>query len=403
MRQPRWQAISLLMCVFFLIYLALDLHPAKADETDPVVNIPTPTLPRPNGFDTILAAGNAMVDRDRIVACYADQDGKAYSLRAMMALVAKNTKALALLRQGLRQQYLQPPVRSFNVQFPYFFTDRDLARLMMVEARIYGAHHQWTAAANCYMEVLDFGAHVKQGAPLIGYLVGEVIQSMMLKDCWKIIEHFDLRRTTLMRARVQAIIDKDVTLVTALREEKWVEQAMIMSYFSDKKANWRLTLALACGSEVLLSSKHELMDHFSAYFDAWIQIAPQRYPVQRTMPMPNDPISKVLAAQLFPKAALRAANLQAQQQLLLTALALQAYHLRHGVYPETLALLVPCLLHALPPDPFSQIAPLCYHRHAGTYLLYSIGPDGVDDGGKTVTNPRHCDPDSKGDIVAGVF
>jgi hypothetical protein len=61
-------------------------------------------------------------------------------------------------------------------------------------------------------------------------------------------------------------------------------------------------------------------------------------------------------------------------------LALREYHQRQGAYPAALRQLVPRALAVVPVDPFSD-QPFRYRRRGTTYLLYSVGPDGKDDGG----------------------
>jgi hypothetical protein len=69
------------------------------------------------------------------------------------------------------------------------------------------------------------------------------------------------------------------------------------------------------------------------------------------------------------------------RQMTITAIALQRFKLAHGHYPEHLAGLVPEFLTAVPPDPVDG-HPLRYRRESGgTFLLYSVGENGVDDGG----------------------
>jgi hypothetical protein len=69
------------------------------------------------------------------------------------------------------------------------------------------------------------------------------------------------------------------------------------------------------------------------------------------------------------------------RNLAVTAIALQRYRLRHGQFPPDLAALAPEILPAPPRDPVDG-KPLRYRRNPdGAFLLYSIGPDGVDDGG----------------------
>jgi hypothetical protein len=71
----------------------------------------------------------------------------------------------------------------------------------------------------------------------------------------------------------------------------------------------------------------------------------------------------------------------AHLRLLIVELALRAYRCDQGKGPESLKLLVPKYLQSLPMDPFSGNA-LIYRPMATNWLLYSLGPDRVDNGGK---------------------
>jgi hypothetical protein len=67
-------------------------------------------------------------------------------------------------------------------------------------------------------------------------------------------------------------------------------------------------------------------------------------------------------------------------RLLRTDLALRLFRQDCGRLPERLDELVPKYLAATPVDPFSN-QPLVYRRGDTGYLLYSVGPDGEDNGG----------------------
>ena len=74
-------------------------------------------------------------------------------------------------------------------------------------------------------------------------------------------------------------------------------------------------------------------------------------------------------------------RVEVAKQMTITAIALKRYQLKHGNYPPDLNSLVPELLPSVPLDPVDG-QPLRYHRNAdGTFLLYSIGENGKDDGG----------------------
>jgi hypothetical protein len=71
-----------------------------------------------------------------------------------------------------------------------------------------------------------------------------------------------------------------------------------------------------------------------------------------------------------------------ENQLTQIALMLSAFKLDHGTYPDTLGQLQPTYLKAVPNDLFSE-KPLIYSRTEKGYTLYSVGPNMIDDGGKT--------------------
>lgn len=81
----------------------------------------------------------------------------------------------------------------------------------------------------------------------------------------------------------------------------------------------------------------------------------------------------------------------------LLACVLERYFLKHGGYPAELGALVPAFLPELPADPWAAgKQPLGYRQTAnGRYMIWSVGPDGVDDGGvvnfKSPETPRGKD------------
>jgi hypothetical protein len=83
----------------------------------------------------------------------------------------------------------------------------------------------------------------------------------------------------------------------------------------------------------------------------------------------------------FEKAFSKIEKVEAARRLTVTAIALKRYHLKNGKYPSQLAELTPEFVAAVPKDPVDG-KPLRYQRNPdGTFLLYSIGEDGVNNGG----------------------
>jgi len=74
-------------------------------------------------------------------------------------------------------------------------------------------------------------------------------------------------------------------------------------------------------------------------------------------------------------------QVEVAKQTAIVAIALKRYQLKHGNYPPDLNSLVPEFVSAVPLDPVDG-QPLRYKLNSdGTFLLYSVGENGVDDGG----------------------
>ncbi len=107
-----------------------------------------------------------------------------------------------------------------------------------------------------------------------------------------------------------------------------------------------------------------------------IQVLPGIASIPRRLP-----VSRVVGcAGVWERARSKVNAAQARLALLHVALDLAAYRDERGEYPKTLAALEATLNRSLPEDPCGS-GPLLYRREGEDYLLYSVGPDGDDDGG----------------------
>jgi len=71
----------------------------------------------------------------------------------------------------------------------------------------------------------------------------------------------------------------------------------------------------------------------------------------------------------------------AHERLIMVELALCCYKSDRGHAPTNLEQLVPNYLSRLPQDPFNG-QPLIYRDLSTNWLVYSVGPGGIDQGGK---------------------
>ena len=96
-----------------------------------------------------------------------------------------------------------------------------------------------------------------------------------------------------------------------------------------------------------------------------------------------------LAGEINQGLALCEQRIRASCDLTHVAFALAGYRREHGEYPRTIADLCPKHIAAVPRDPFND-ADLHYRQEGNGYLLYSVGPNGKDDGGRNF-NEEHDD------------
>ena len=111
---------------------------------------------------------------------------------------------------------------------------------------------------------------------------------------------------------------------------------------------------------------------------------------------------RFLASYLVPtmaRAAQKCAAGQTYADLARVACALERYRLANGQFPETLEALAPKFIEQLPHDIING-QPLKYHRtEDGQFVLYSVGWNETDDGGKiALTKSGSYDP-NHGDWV----
>jgi len=110
----------------------------------------------------------------------------------------------------------------------------------------------------------------------------------------------------------------------------------------------------------------------------------------------------VQALMVFPavgKSVMKFAMVQAQVDLARVACALERFRLARGNYPETLDALAPQFIEKLPHDIING-QPLHYRRtDDGQFVLYSVGWDEKDDGGKIILTKNGTVDREKGDWV----
>jgi hypothetical protein len=158
----------------------------------------------------------------------------------------------------------------------------------------------------------------------------------------------------------------------------------------------------AVGRPFLWSNARYSLDYMSrliALLGApdWPTAKRQADPLERELTQDKRRWRYVLASILLPSLA-RAQETHyrviADRRLAATALAVRAYQVDHdGAPPPKLNDLVPTYLKTVPMDPMAAGMPLCYRSEGDEPAIWSVGENGLDDGGsRAPNNSRPVEP-----------
>ena len=283
-------------------------------------------LPNPNGYDELLQAGQA------VTGDFGDAPDMDHG--RLRALVTTNAEALRLLRAGL-SRHCAVPTEAQIANFASISSDliglKSLANVVSAEGRLAEMENRPADAARSYVDAIRLGSEMSHGGLMMNRLVGIACEGIGSIHLVKLLPKLNCQQVRPLIADLEKIDETTVPWREVLQNENHFARAQLGNYPNPIK---------------LLS-------------DLWQARDTRRASAER-----HD---------------LTAAHLR----LLIVELALRAYRCDQGNGPDSLTQLVPKYLQSLPTDPFSG-KPLVYRQTGTNWLLYSLGPDRVDDGGKPV-------------------
>jgi hypothetical protein len=283
-----------------------------------------PPLPSPNGYDDFLKAGAA-----------ASTNASWYGLMsnaALRELVSTNAEALRLVRLGLTRQCAVPPWAAMTnnaTMLNDLAGMKGLALLLMAESRVRLEEDQPGAAAACCLDAMRLGNEISRRGIMIYRLVGIACEAIARYNLVPIVPRLSPSESRPILAGLQEIDRTRVSFDDVMRQER--------SYFyCQLRATGNPALWVRALWDLRASRQRALERHKVAVA-----------------------YNRVLAAEL----------------------ALRCYRADKSCVPARLEDVVPEYLRRVPEDPFVG-RPLIYRPQGTNWLLYSVGPDRVDDGGQ---------------------
>ena len=338
-------------------------------------------MPVPNAYDYFQTAGAATQDDGKVSWAYTpwasrkqyakknDPDDRPYSLPEKMALIQENAGALKTLRQGFAFPCRCPAIRSFRAPFSGYARLRQLARLLMLDEQVKQQRGDWGRATNSGLDSIEMGEDIPRGGVLITMLVGNACQAIGRRPVWGDVDHLNAAQADAAARRMEAIRTRHVPFGDVAQEEEWAGEAELMELFRDP--SWRGSVKDMFTSstnsmgwnrqqqtQMLFISRKTVMQDYQIYMDQVVRNSHQPYAANALPPtMPPDPLTQVFAGVDYHLSQFHDAEMETQNALLTVTFALRAYRLEHGVYPATLAALVPGDLSRVPDDPLRPHRP----------------------------------------------
>jgi len=296
----------------------------------PPTVFPEVALPSPNGADDL-----AMIDKKIDWTAIPTNDPDDVSDLVCGQFIETNAEPLRLLRACMEKPWmLKIDYFNYDYTWNHFEPFRNCCRLLLADARYQSALGRHDLAVQDYLDVVRWSLASGTGGLLIDDLLGTAYSQAGLAPLANELDTFDKPS--------QREIVFNLELLDGPREP------------------------LAA-----LIERDDLLDLAYAGWVGRLMFHAERFATGGIEP--------------FHETAIRCHNRDdAMRRLLMTEAALRLFRSEHGRWPASLNELVPGLLSKVPPDPFSD-RPLVYRRTDVGYLLYSVGGNGVDDGGQRAT------------------
>ncbi|HOF90155.1 MAG TPA: hypothetical protein PLZ36_18925, partial [Armatimonadota bacterium] len=319
--------------------------------------------------------------------------------------------AIARLREGFQYPYQAEPLRSFREYGPQHIFSQ-MAATLHVEAELCRHRGDAAGAMRSGLDCLEMALSSQRGCALLAGIETCSDEALGRKTLWAVYRQLSARNIRTSARRLERINAMRVPYAEILEEEKWHRLAGLMERFATpgwRKRGCRDFVPNTFQWQFWVVKKRDIIADVTQYMDRCTANARRPYAYKLPLPpLPENPISRCFCISY---GAFWHTHADMQANLLLVALALRAYRVEHRRYPASLSHLVPDYLSAVPQDAFAKSGPLQYTLTKTGYLLYSVGPDGTDDGGTPSRDGQvpsagvgmlTLGSSSKGDIVAGV-
>lgn len=329
-------------CLLALLLLALSLPPTlMAWKLLHLMPMPTIAIPEPNGFDDIVAAGKVF-SRSQILSTSIEP----ISSEELAAEISKHAAAYKQLRAGLGreiQSYARVQSGDLMAAHTWWFKNlpllRSVERALMREAELARRQGRYGDSAKIALENIHLGQALASGGLLADCRVGNSIAEVGKQSLYQALPGLNAKQCREMIAALDEMErQREPIADVVLRDRIWEEHA----------DGWFSHLCMILGNAVSPGSREPHHIH---------------------------------------------ARAETLTRLLIAELAVRAYRLEQDELPDRLEQLARGLPDNLLVDPFDPHGrPLRFLRTSDRFVVYSVGADGEDDGGRPLDRDENGRP-----------
>ncbi len=321
MRRMAWVGLALIFTGTSIVFGWSSWHPSLRH----------PDFPNPNGYDDLVRAGTLLVGP-----LPADGNLRSADDQSLLKYIEANREAIDLVRLGLGRT-CRVPLPDSITEMPRLIDRINAMRGLVkgLEAAGLLAHREGRRgeAVDAYLDAIRLGFQSAHGGLIMNVQAGHAC------------EEIGVRGLVALRSDLSGEIGREVVRVLeSLRDGR------------------------------------EPIDMVVAREQGWFMGA-DRSTAEVSLALSVLPLSTLQQSAIDSARASDQWSV-ARLNLLLADLAIRLHRERIGDYPPTLADLVPRDLASVPDDPFGDSRPLVYRTTEDGFLLYSLGPDRDDDGGR---------------------
>lgn len=402
------------MAVFYVltagyVYLVRDV---RFVDDHGLAAVPAPLAEADNAFPLLLNATNGLVPSPDWVKTW-NTNGSDWNMDAAREWVASNEQAVAAISAALvRDAYQGSRSTNFSQIPPYLSPFRDLARLLKVKSELHLAQGELKEAVDTAVQLAKLGDLLQGGnASFIEWLVGRTIKVMGFDQALNVGTRLKEKQDIIalerrlrpyasvpgvfqacadeyarMCAEIEPIASGQIPLPELLSitcgpadmkqpgawMPYWLRRFLIRPFLQPNRTKQKMADGY---KEFADRSGAPLKECFGPAIQSLKDVQGSSGWFHRNI------IGRIMINVMtldFDAIRERLVFLECQANSVRLMLALRAFHLDTGSWPQTLQPLVPDYLPAVPRDPYDG-APFRYH--APKRIVYAIGPDFADNGG----------------------